>query len=419
MNENGKAEETGLDKTQVIGNAEAREDAEAQAAPKKGWAALSKNAKIGIGAGCAVVVAAAVGIGAYALTHQASTLPADEPVEGAQLAEPEEEGAPQKATLGYSGYEPAEGDTPVIVHVTGTTDGNRSVDFYHLVSGAAGDVELDPGMYTAEALPVLLRDGSMMSPKDGQAAFSVDDAAVEAQQAFDVKSADDVTEADLSALLDKIAEGTAKGDETLKGDAGKEAASKAAEAVKATGKMDAEKVEQAERNAEENSKGEAQVTVYSVSFQGGQAVANASSSAGASAPASQESTASASDPSPAPAASNNGSASASQPAPEPQQPAHEHSWEAITEDKWFEDSPAWDEPIYSQQAQYMCAGCGAVLTGDPYSHFTRSGCVNGSKASNFREVWNQVQTGTVHHDAVGHYETVTTGYRCATCGATK
>ena len=35
--------------------------------------------------------------------------------------------------------------------------------------------------------------------------------------------------------------------------------------------------------------------------------------------------------------------------------------------------------------------------------------------------WKEVVTGyqTVHHDAVTHTETVTTGYRCSTCGATK
>lgn len=426
MNENGKTEEIELEETQVIENVEARETAETQAeTPKKGWAALSRNAKIGIGAGCAAVLAAAVA-GACVWSNQPATLPANEPVGSAQLAEPAEEGTPQKATLGYAGYEPKEGDTPVIVHVTGTTDGNRSVDFYHLVSGASGDVELDPGMYTAELLPVLLEDGSMISPKDGQAAFPVDGAAAQAQQAYDAKAEADVTEADLAALLDKIAEATAKGDETLKGDAGKVAASKAAEAVKATGKMDAEKVEQAEERAAEGSNGAPQVTVYSVSFQGGQAVANSSSSteaapASSSSAATTENTGSSSNASPAPAApSGNGSAN---------QPAHEHSWQAVTEQKWVsnnvwvEDSAAWDEPIYGQQTRSICNGCGADITGNPWAHIEAAG--RGSACSGYHGEAYSVVTNTIHHDATGHYEdqghyeTVTTGYRCSTCGATK
>lgn len=378
--------------------APATESAEAQAdAPKRGWRALSRNAKIGMGAGCAVVVAVVVGIGAYALAHQGSALPADEPAEGAQLAEPAEEGEPQRATLGYKGYEPEEGDTPVIVHVTGTTDGNRSVDFYHLVSAASGDVELSPGMYTAETLPVLLADGSMVAPEGGQASFSVDDAAVEASQAAATKAADDVTEADLAALLGKIAEATAKGDSTLKGDAGKDAASKVAEAVKATGKVNAEQVEQAAQKAEEGSKGQPQATAYGASSE-----ALAASQEGASS-------------SPAPAASAS-------------QPAHEHSWQAVTEQRWapnnvwVEDSAAWDEPVYESQEREICTGCGADITGNPYAHIAQS---RTSPCQGFKTIAKSVLVDTVHHDATGHYEdqghyeTVTTGYRCSTCGATK
>ena len=133
-----------------------------ETAPKKG---LSKNAKIGIGAGAvAVAVAAVVGVCVWA--NQPATLPADEPVEKALVAETEE-GAGQKVKVGYEGYEPAEGDTPVIAHITGTTDGNRSVDYYHAVSGAQEDVELVPGGYSIEYLPVLKAGGSLVTAKDG------------------------------------------------------------------------------------------------------------------------------------------------------------------------------------------------------------------------------------------------------------
>lgn len=154
MNEETK--DTALEETQVIGNVEASEGGEAQAGegePEKGRKALSRNAKIGIGVGCAAVLAAAV-VGVCLWSNQPATLPADEPVEKALVAEAEE-GAPQKVKVGYEGYEPAEGDTPVIAHITGTTDGNRSVDYYHAVSGAQEDVELVPGGYSVEYLPVL------------------------------------------------------------------------------------------------------------------------------------------------------------------------------------------------------------------------------------------------------------------------
>ena len=103
-------------------------------------------------------------------------------------------------------------------------------------------------------------------------------------------------------------------------------------------------------------------------------------------------------------------------------PAHTHNWVADTEQVWHAnvvtvtDEPAWDEPIYENHS--FCS-CGVDVTLDPGSH--RNGCPNGgggrSKAP--------VQVGTQHHDAVTHtedqgwYETVTTGYHCSGCGATK
>lgn len=108
-----ESKDIGLEETQVIGNAEVLEGAEAQAeAPttEKGRKALSRNAKIGIGVGCAAVLAAAV-VGVCLWSNQPATLPADEPVEKALVAEAEE-GASQKVKVGYEGYEPAEGDTP-------------------------------------------------------------------------------------------------------------------------------------------------------------------------------------------------------------------------------------------------------------------------------------------------------------------
>ena len=129
MNEETK--DTELEETQVIGNVEASEGGEAQAGEdeaEKGRKALSRNAKIGIAAGCAAALAAVV-VGVCLWSNQPATLPADES-EGEALVAEAEEGAPQKVKVGYEGYEPAEGDTPVIAHVTGTTDGNRSVDYY-------------------------------------------------------------------------------------------------------------------------------------------------------------------------------------------------------------------------------------------------------------------------------------------------
>lgn len=375
-----ETKDTELEETQVIGDVEAREGGDAQAgapAPEKGRKALSRNAKIGIAAGCAAALAAAV-VGVCLWSNQPATLPADEP-EGKALVAEAEEGEPQKVKVGYEGYEPAEGDTPVIVHVTGTTDGNRSVDYYHAVSGAQEEVELVPGGYSVEYLPVLKAGGSLVTAKDGAVSAVVEDGALASTSKTNEKAAEDVTQDDLDNVLDAVKKAVEKGDDTLKGDAGKDVVDKVAEAVKATGKVDESKVEEAKKNAETKAN-------------------EPSSGVDAGQPAS---TPSASQP------SGNGGSS---------QPEHMHNWVAQTEQRWVQDSAAWDEPIYNQQVRSICNTCGADITGNTTAHFKASGR-NG--CSGYHSETVQVQTGTTHHEATGHYETVTTGYVCSGCGAAK
>ena len=407
MNEETK--DTELEETQVIGDVEAREGGDAQAGapePEKGRKALSRNAKIGIAAGCAAALAAAV-VGVCLWSNQPATLPADEP-EGKALVAEAEEGEPQKVKVGYEGYEPAEGDTPVIVHVTGTTDGNRSVDYYHAVSGAQEDVELVPGGYSIEYLPVLKASGSLVTAKDGAVSAVVEDGALASTSKTNEKAAEDVTQDDLNNVLDAVKKAVEKGDDTLKGDAGKDVVDKVAEAVKATGKVDESKVEEAKQEAETKA-GEP-----TGGSNAGQPAAPAGSNGNSGSNGGNASAAPASQPSNTPSASqpsgnggNQGGAS---------QPEHVHNWVAQTEQRWVQDSAAWDEPIYSQEARTICNTCGADISGNATAHLVASGR-NGCSGYHTEVV--QVQTGTIHHDATGHYETVTTGYVCSGCGATK
>lgn len=399
-----ETKDLGLEKTQVIENEEAQV---ADAAPEKGWKALSKNAKIGISAGAVAVVAAAV-VGICVWSNQPATLPADEPVEKALVAETEE-GASQKVKIGYEGYEAAEGDTPVIAHITGTTDGNRSVDYYHAVSGAQEDVELVPGGYSIEYLPVLKSGGSLVTAKDGAVSAVVEDGALASTSKTNEKSAEDVTQDDLDNVLDAVKKAVEKGDDTLKGDAGKDVVDKVAEAVKATGKVDESKVEEAKKDAE------TKASEPSAGSNAGQPAATTGSNGNSGSNGGSADKAPASQPSNTPSASqpsgnggNQGGAS---------QPEHVHNWVAQTEQRWVQDSAAWDEPVYSQEARSICNTCGADISGNATSHILSHGRNNPNGGYHTEVV--QVQTGTVHHEATGHYETVTTGYVCSGCGATK
>lgn len=401
MNEETK--DTELEETQVIGDVEAREDGAAQAGatePEKGRKALSRNAKIGIAAGCAAALAAVV-VGVCLWANQPATLPADEP-EGKALVAETEEGASQKVKVGYEGYEPAEDDTPVIAHITGTTDGNRSVDYYHAVSGAQEDIELVPGGYSIEYLPVLKAGGSLVTAKDGAVSAVVEDGALASTSKTNEKAAEDVTQDDLDNVLDAVKKAVEKGDDTLRGDAGKDVVDKVAEAVKATGKVDESKVEEAKQEAE------AKASEPSAGTNAGQPAAPTGSNSNNGSNGGNASAAPASQPSNTPSASqpsgnggNQGGAS---------QPEHVHNWVAQTEQRWVQDSAAWDEQV--QTGEIIKASCGATFgsVDEWFAHQTRNHSCSYTVVPNYN---------TVHHDATGHYETVTTGYVCSGCGAAK
>ena len=97
--------------------------------------------------------------------------------------------------------------------------------------------------------------------------------------------------------------------------------------------------------------------------------------------------------------------------------AHTHTWEPVYQSTWVQDSAAWDEPAYSTVVKYRCSVCGklfdSVLDWDDHD-----ADVHGFTGS-YSTKAVQVQTGTTHHDATGHYEQVVVGYRCTGCGATK
>lgn len=119
----------------------------------------------------------------------------------------------------------------------------------------------------------------------------------------------------------------------------------------------------------------------------------------------------------------------------------------VTKDAWDENvlvQDAWDEPIY--QWVPVCNVCGYVYpltaTADDLDHHalvdpgdgggwhdvqTQTGSVHHDAVYN--TVHHEAETTVVHHEATGHNEqvvdqeawdeTVTTGYKCSGCGATK
>ena len=102
---------------------------------------------------------------------------------------------------------------------------------------------------------------------------------------------------------------------------------------------------------------------------------------------------------------------------------HTHNWVAVTETRTVVDQAAYDEqvPVTEMREHEICSSCGADLTGTDASAHVYQHMINGDDKGGWHSEWREEVTGyqTVHHDAVTHTETVITGYRCSTCGATK
>lgn len=102
---------------------------------------------------------------------------------------------------------------------------------------------------------------------------------------------------------------------------------------------------------------------------------------------------------------------------------HTHNWVAVTETRTVVDQPAYDEqvPITEMKAFDICNDCGAELNSSNIDSHVKDHMINDTGNGGWHTEWREVVTGyqTVHHDAVTHTETVTTGYRCSTYGATK
>ena len=98
---------------------------------------------------------------------------------------------------------------------------------------------------------------------------------------------------------------------------------------------------------------------------------------------------------------------------------HTHNWVAVTETRTVVDQPAYDEQVPVTEMREICVGnqSGLQISGDPNEYLLN----NSNGDSGWHSEWREEVTGyqTVHHDAVTHTETVTTGYKCSTCGATK
>ena len=367
--------------------------------PKK---RLPLKAKIGIGVGCVLLVAGCCGV-AVAMQPQPE---AEQPAAQEQAAETQKQRATIKVELGEWDAAAA---TALVAHITG-----NGVDLYTaLDEKGQAELNLEPGNYEVEFVPSIGANGSLLKVA-GKQKLQVKDSGASISAKGEKAEAADVSKDEMSSVVDALAKAVKNGDASLKGDAGKKLLEAAKANAAANPNMDDEAKADAEAKAAEGEK------AADESAKDESAAASSNGAAGATAQPS------------APSGSGSGGSSSggssSDASSAPSQQAHTHTWVPVTSQQWHsnpvsvwvQDSAAWDEPTYTTVGVTVC-WCGVE---NPDSQHLYNHAINGERQNTHVET-KRIQTGTIHHEATGHYETqdqgwyetVTTGYQCSYCGA--
>lgn len=309
-----------------------------------------------------------------------------------------------------------ENSTPAIAHIEGK---DSDVDFYHAVTPDAegnkgtSTVTLEEGDYTVSFVSPVNSDGSAYDIYDtGDPVDVTVDADAEEAPAVDCPMtqipADQVTDEMLQDIIDQTKDAVENGDETLKGDAGKDILDKLEGNVSANpNATDETKQEATDADTEVDVNGTPEATTPSgtTDNSGSASTGNTGASTG-----------------------NSGSSNTGGSSSQPSQPAHQHVWKNHTATKQVWVSNMVTVPDYETQqvfSHYLY-----VFSADGYSttdiNAVKSHSVELAKqglSTNYSNVpqytEQKVQVGS-HQEDHGHYETQSyTDYQYCDCGATR
>lgn len=340
--------------------------------------------------------------------------------------------------------------SPVIVHVTSESEG---IDYYHAYS-ANEEVALEvpaEGDYEVSFVTPVNADGSVYEVPDAQTVQAkvaddtdADDADVidmglELPFEFTLIKAEDVTADDLSAAAKAVTEAVRYGDETLTGEDGVAVVELVETNCKANPNADAEAVEEetekaSETAASEESKAETGTKGGTSSgSSGGSSKGNSSGSSGGSGSTKGDSgSGSSSGGSSSKGDSGSGGSSSGS-----SSQSHTHSWVAQTktvhhdaEYKTVHHDAEYKTVHHDAvtETRAICNNCGEDITNDIDGHAKAnllSGCgsYHTSKVVIQQAYDEQVLVQAAYDEQVlvsaAYDETVTTGYKCSSCGATK
>lgn len=403
----------------------------------------------GAGILCAALL---IGGGGYAITHAGWTGKANVPAVF-QKAGDEKQDMALFLEVKAEGWD-VDTSTPVIAHIEGA-DGE--VDFYTAIA-ANKQVTVkvgESGTYTVTFISPVNADGSIYKVPSKKVTVGKADKTVATGVTFDKVDADKVTKDDLTAIAKDVAEAVKKGDSTLTGDKGAEVVKKFEDNIKKNPNADTDAVEKETEKAQESAKEEksdAKTPETSDSKKSDSGSSNGSKkdngkTTGSSDNSGNKSNSSSkkdegkSDSKPSGGnSSNSGSNSNSgSSSKKDDTPAHQHNWVAQTKTVHHDAQyktvhhdavthQVWHDAVTEEH--YICNQCGADISSDPWGHINNS-LMNGGNCGSYHSTYVTVKQGyyeTVTDQAAydeqvqvrdAWDETVTTGYKCSSCGATK
>lgn len=377
----------------------------------------------GAGILCAALL---IGGGGYAITHADWTGKANVPAVS-QSKDDEEQDMVLSLEVKADGWD-TETSTPVLAHIE---DEDGKVDFYTAIA-ANKQVTVkvgESGTYTVTFISPVNADGSIYKVPSKKVTAGKADKTVATGVTFNKVDADKVTKDDLAAIAKDVAAAVKKGDSTLIGEKGAEVVKKFEDNIKKNPNADTDAVEKETEKAQESAKEEKSDAKTPETSDSKKSDSSSKKDEGKS-----DSKPSGGNSSNSGSNSNSGSSSKKD-----DTPAHQHNWVAQTKTVHHDAQyktvhhdavthQVWHDAVTEER--YICNHCGADITSDPWGHIDNS-LLNGGHCGSYHSIYVTVKQGyyeTVTDQAAydeqvqvrdAWDETVTTGYKCSSCGATK
>ena len=379
----------------------------------------------GAGILCAALL---IGGGAYAISHASWTGDSNAPAVS-QSKDDEKQDMVLTLEVKADGWD-ADTSTPIIAHIE---DADGEVDFYTAIAANKQvTVEIgESGTYSVTLIPPVNADGSTYKAASSKVKAGKDGKKTNGTViTLEKVDAGKVTKDGLTAIAKDVAAAVKKGDSTLTGDKGAAVAKKFEDNIKKNPNADADAVEKESEKAQETAKedkSDAKTPETSDNKKNDSGSKNDSGNNGSGNKSDSK-----------PSGSNNSSNSGSS-SKKDDTPAHQHNWVAQT--KTVHHDAQYKTVHHDAQYKtvhhdavtktvHICNQCGQDITGNESAHFEAS-LLNGGNCGSWHGETRTVQAAYDEQVKVSDAkdeqvqvsdawdETVTTGYKCSSCGATK